>query len=626
MKLRWSLALSLLSVAGSGVYLAARPTASASTAQQPAAAEVHYFNPQLSPRAASRLRPLLDVIERYLATVDEAASAQLGAPLRHEVSGAYGSGFLLHNVVGNDLDYFADVHLGQISLERGDARARSVAAAELLRRLRIYRDAAEREARAATSPALAALRFMEPLPPATSAEHEQLQARVAESIERAIERAPYLAVSSFGDELRVTAMDAGEAYLPLVANCKFFSNAVDHSEGAFVGIRAVGMQLFFSFDLEVRDMGGGVAERRRVPWSPLTPPRTVGHLWQQAFTAVFASVAGADVFERVALDRAAGARRRLEYGQGYLGSLELESDVRYYPIKFVKRLHSMLDAVSPLLHAERSRELYALIDQQLHADVALYADQLKTFGENLALLARQPELWQLYLDSGDLELLLAFLHAAATRLSRDAAPAPREHALAALRAVTALRRAPALTAASAEALRAHARDIEARGTELVRALGLSQDEMRRIKASMHDVYAGLGYQPVRIGLDPAGALVVHPADLACANGAGSVMSAAHRLDATLRVGTWEDFGVEASSRLRRGAAEPLASTPRPPLTLAARPQRAPARKGLRPALQYVRCEGAPAHDARDRDALEALRRGEPLARQRAPLLADAHPL
>jgi hypothetical protein len=556
-----------------------------------------HFNDKLDVRSAPRIRKAISVVEAYLDAVDADLAAAPGGTIRHTISGAYGSGFLRHNPVGNDLDYFVNVDLGSLSV---DPDGLDLAAGEILRRFDVYRHAAQARAERDRTPALAVSRFMDGIPGTALDQDAEARRQVSASLGHVLANRPYMVGNVYRGVSQVSPMDAGEGYLPLVANAQFFSDVVDHSARVFWGIRGVSLQFFFSVELKVAG-----AAPRWTPLSTLAPPRQVGKLWQQAFSGVFASAAAAATFEATVLASTPMSERRLQYAQGFLPSLVFERQVRKYPIKFVKRLHSLTDSIAPLLSPAQQRDLDALFVRELNRPAATDADQIKTFGETLRSMGRQRELIRLFSASGDLDRVIAYLRRTAARLRHNPVPAVRDKASALEAPLAGLTAAPdAASEAALEPFVAAAQAVASTGLEMVQQLGLDEDAMGRLWEEAEALFRRLGFVPVRLYPQPDATVAVHPDDLACGGRARGVL---------------DDLRAEYAGVAGPPAPAPSLSpgpSPSPSPSAASRGSgdlSAGVGRPARPFVHYVRCSSDPGANARYLTALRTLAPGPRLA-------------
>jgi hypothetical protein len=558
--------------------LAAPPASGA-----PASAPLHYFNPRLDLTSAPRIRKAIDAIEAYLEGVDLELPVPWRGEIHRTISGAYGSGFLRHNLVGNDLDYFANVHLGTVALAGGRPEE---AASEILRRIELYRRTAETRAERSPSSRLAMYRFMDTLPAALERD-VQIRDQLAASLRRVQARQPYLVGTVYRGVSQVSTMEAGEGFLPFVANAQFYSNQVDHSAQVFWGIRGVSLQFFFTVDLKI-EAGGSPRLLRAVPLSPLAPARQVSKLWQQTLSGVFASEQGAAAFAAQVLPAAPLARRRLEYAQGFLASMSFERQVRHYPVKFLKRLHLLLDAMYPVLEPAQRERLEALLSRELRGTAASQADQIKTLGETLRTLASHPKLLRIFSASGDVKRVLAFLSKTNARLRRSDDPQVRAEAEALAGPIAALSRNRACCGGEgdAEALGTAANAIALGGLEMVQALGIDDQAMERLWDEAEKIFRDLGFRGVRALAGEGGEVAFASEDVACGGRADGLLGA-----------------LRGGHVLLDGGAPSLAA-PRAPESGSDRsPPRAP-----RPFVLYLRCDADLAQNVRFERALGALER------------------
>jgi hypothetical protein len=566
---------------------AAARAASTAAVSPGAARKVFQFNPRLSGRAVPHVAPAMKVVEQYLDRVDGELPPPLRGTVRHTISGAYGSGFLRHNVVGNDLDYFANVHLGTVKTSADDHRA---AAREILGRIDAYRHRAQALAQANRQPALAVYRFMDAAPPGPLADDAETVAHLAASLRHVVANRPYLVAVAYRGVSEVTALPAGQAYLPLVTNAQFFSNIVDQGAGVFWGIRGLSLELFFTVDLEVAGPQGARL-LRSVPLSPLAPARLVGQLWQQAYSGVFASEAAATTFQSQILPTALPVPWRLEYAQGFLGAMAFEREVRHYPVKFLKRMHLLVDALYPIIPPARRDPLETLLATELKSDAALYADQVKTLSETLRSLSGDRTLLSLFVRSGDVGRVLAFLTSAARRLGASSNVEVRQEAGTVLARLHDLEARPGWRQGEGlDVLQAAGHAMAAAGLRMEQRLSVSPGRMEELWTDAERLFLDLGYRPVRLHALDNGVVGFDPASMACGKDPRGLVAALDR-----------DF-IPLEGETFRPAAAPEAAPP----TEAGMQEPPPRRRLPRPFTYYLRCAGDQAADVAYRAAVDSL--------------------
>ena len=578
-----------------GLFLTAMAAATAVflLAHRPTPAQpgiIHAFNPRLDVSSGPRIRKALSELEAFLRTADRHLPPALAGQVSRTISGAYGSGFLRLNQVGNDLDAFANVHLGTIAVSAGDTQG---AARVLLERVESYRRAAQAAAEKARSPALSLHRFMDTLPRGSLAQDPRGLTQVARSLQHALAEEPYLATVFHRGMTQVSIMAPGEVYLPYVTNVLFYSNVVDHRQEVFWGIRGISLQVYFTVNLDV-EQGGKIRQLRAVPVYPLALARQVTKLWQQALTGVFASGAAAERFAADVLPRIDPAQARLVFGLGLLESMAFELDVRRYPVKFLKRLHLFLDALGPAWDPAFRQRVEDLVRRGLRGDAALFADQVKTLSHTLGTLAGDDRLMTTFRSSGDVAEVLNFLNSAVEHLERHEGIAGE---LGQARGeLTSLRAKVSQNAPQARlAFREAAFRLSDLGLQMVRALSGPAPELQRLRAAAERVYVEAGYRPLRLYSLPRGKMAVDARDLSCGEKPRGRLAELTRALVPTATADLTVVDPDAAAAAGRPAAD------------------SPVHQLPQPAVQYVRCDESPPSRTRYRDLLGRL------SAQRLPL-------
>ena len=281
-----------------------------------------------------------------------------------------GSGFFRHNLVGNDLDYFTNVHLGALALEPD----RMTRPREILRRLKIYPRAAE-----------------------ARAERYRNLARRSPASWTGCPRAPPIRTRTSGATWAIRSATSRPAALtwsaPSIGGSPRSLPWRPARAPAVGRERAVFLQRGRSFSAGVLGHPGSrcssssasTCRGRRAPALGAPVPAGSPPAGEQAVAAGALGglrlPAGAAAFEAAVLTATPMSARRLEYAQG-LASLSFERQVRHYPIKFLKRLHLLPIHCPVLAPAERERSRLAL--RELKGPAATEADQIKTFGRDVA--------------------------------------------------------------------------------------------------------------------------------------------------------------------------------------------------------------------------------------------------
>lgn len=508
--------------------------------------EFYKISPALALDLAPRQKRIVEAVESLLTQVDSTLPTQFRGTVRHDAVGLYGSGFLAYNRVSNDLDVSVDVHLGAVSSRDPSRRD---AARALLERMEAYHALARQAAAARKDPTLVLDRFMESVPETPLQDQEQVVSDLANSIRLAHDRKSYIVAIDFKNFSQVSYVEPGIAYVPLVTNIQFYSNAHEQRDGIFTGVRKVAIEIYYTFDLKVED--SGVARRTdNIPLSPLAPPHQVAKFWQQAFSGVSYTRSSADIVAARLAHAAPDDERfvdlRLDFGLGFIGSMSHERSIKN-PVKFMKRFHHWFDVMGATLKEEERVVYIQTIKRELNGDAAILAEQIKTEMDVLRSLAETPEILDIFVRSGDVARVLSFFSSASHALrSRHAGLAST---------LDELDSKLKLFNETPEALRDVIKSLKKIVGTLVQTLGTDDNTMRSLLDSATETFTGLGFRPVRGYALPDGVLALRQSDLGCGDDPRALKTELERTFTSLN---GKEFGVleETDPRLADQAALP----------------------------------------------------------------------
>ncbi|MDB4931096.1 MAG: hypothetical protein JWM10_3580, partial [Myxococcaceae bacterium] len=401
---------------------ALRPTWSPSPAATEASFELFQLSPYVSADVFPFVEPTTRALRIRLALIEDAAHVR-ALPVRHNFQALYGSGFLRHNPVGNDLDAEFGVHLGPVRLTVG---READAAGLVLDRMEQYLQVLHHVFLLQSSPELSVHNFRL-LRDGRWHDRGALARRMTASFVDVAARRPHAVLVDSLHGLRVpTVLSADESYVHETTRIELFSNGVRTVDWMTPGIRGFQVMFHWYLDLEIVDAQGRVVARipefavhpTFVPSGKVLAPE------ENSLGTVPIDRASAAFVSRVVLGDARVMRdERLRTAELLLAEVD-RTLASGDPLKALKRLHQAGDALEPALPRDVVERLAARLRQTLFDPRLVTCGEVGKLAENARTVFRIPPLLALYTESYDLQRLLLSLSLGLQRGRRLDALAP----------------------------------------------------------------------------------------------------------------------------------------------------------------------------------------------------------
>lgn len=401
---------------------ALRPTWSPSPAATEPAFELFQLSPYVSADVFPFVEPATRSLRLRLALIEEAARVR-GLPVRHNFQALYGSGFLRHNPVGNDLDAEFGVHLGPVRLTAG---REGEAAGAVLDRMEQYLQALHHVFVLHGAPDLAVYNFRL-LRDGRWHDREALARRMTASFVDVAARRPHAVLVDSLYGLRVpTVLSPDESYVHETTRIELLSNRVRTVDWMTAGLRGFQVMFHWYLDLEIADAQGRVVAR--LPEFPVHPTfvpsgKVLAPEENSLGTVPVDRASAAFVSRTVLGDPDVMREERIHMAEALLSEVD-RTLASGDPLKALKRLHQAGDALEPALPREVVERLSARLRQTLFDPRLVTCGEVGKLAENARSVFRVPPLLALYTESYDLQRLLMSVLLGVQRGSRLGLLAP----------------------------------------------------------------------------------------------------------------------------------------------------------------------------------------------------------
>ncbi len=336
--------------------------------------------------------------------------------------GAYGSGFLRLNSVGNDLDYSLKIHLGELDITDRDAQA---AADALLKRiegfLNTYLDVMIYD----RSPELVPTWF-------SYMKNGRLRSRkfYREHLAGSFndlwkDRDHYMIFESRAGILVPSSVPAGTLTLWTHLMPSSHSNQIRYTADMFHGIRELSVGLSFYVDLVDKGRSSSGRSRTGVPVLCLHPysGRVIGLDRYFIFVAPAGDRSREYVEAQVRQDPEAWTTYRITIGGDLVDQVEVQLAMGF-PLKALKRLHQAFDYLKPVFDDSFTTRIEEFLERRMNDPDVLLAEETRVLSSQAASVLSNRTSMDVYLESGDLAFVMERISKNLSKLEARSADRP----------------------------------------------------------------------------------------------------------------------------------------------------------------------------------------------------------
>ena len=379
--------------------------------------ELHKLSPYVVADAFVYSLPAVQEIYQRLKIVEGVAQGRR-LPVRHVFQALYGSHFLRHNPVGNDLDYMLGIHLGTMRLK---ADLAETAAEEIVARIEGYLQVLDEVFLRHSTPELAVLQSS-PLKDGSFRNHDGIVQRLSASLNDVAQGQPHQLVVVERREIRVpTVLSPQESYIFALTRIQFLSSRVRSVDWMYPGIRRAQMMFHFFCRLEIETKSGEIKVIENLPLHPtFHPTGKLLNIQEHLLWGVPVDTPSADFFSRLALaDSEKMIEIRLDLARQFLGEVDHKLEVGE-TVKALKRLQQARETLFPALDKQFVAELGREVASALNNPDVLLFQQVAVMAGIAQYVFRNPRLSTMYRESKDLQNLL-------TKIDQDLSLIFRRH-------------------------------------------------------------------------------------------------------------------------------------------------------------------------------------------------------
>ncbi|MBN2185413.1 MAG: hypothetical protein JW746_08805 [Candidatus Krumholzibacteriota bacterium] len=345
-----------------------------------------------------------------------------GHDFRYIFQGGYGSGFLRLNTVGNDLDYSLKIHLGELDVTGRDSEA---AADALLKRieefLNSYLDVMIHDRGPELVPTW--FSYMRKGRLRSRKFHRKHLAESFKSLWK--DRAHYMMFESRAGTIVPSSVPAGTLTLWTHLMPSSHSNQIRYTKDMFPGIREFSVGLSFYIDLADKGRSSGWRSRRDVPVLCLHPysGRMIGLDRYFIFIAPGGERSRDYVETQVRKDPDLFTSYRINVGGDLVEQVEVQLAMGL-PLKALKRLHQAFDYLKPIFDDSFCAEIEEFLERRMNGSDVLLSEETRVLASQAAAVLSNRTSLDVYLDSGDLALVMDRISENLARLDARSADLP----------------------------------------------------------------------------------------------------------------------------------------------------------------------------------------------------------
>jgi hypothetical protein len=377
--------------------------AEATPNHHPADIRLVSISPYINTAPFKYLLPAITSLNLRLSKIIRACRSE-GIPACHLFQGAYGSGFLKENPVGNDLDYMMAVHLGKISIRGTET---DTAAHEIIDRLDAYLKIFYSVADAAQDEDLSVMSWG-PLEREGLKERQGLKEKLGGLLNDTLKGKTHRILLKAYDACWVpNVLPVGSGYLYENMMVKFVSRQIRYTREMCPGLREFSIVLHFVFDVEQEGPGGGKTPIGSMIFDPtFIPTGKVLPIMDSFLWTAPAGSASASFFKKRLLQ---SSRQLVESRPVNCVNILFQCE-RYFLkgdlMKALKRLHQGFDWIRPVLDHSFRAEISAYLRRHLNDPGALLCQDIAEMAQMLHMVWSRPHLFVMYHGSGDIRGIL----------------------------------------------------------------------------------------------------------------------------------------------------------------------------------------------------------------------------
>lgn len=363
-------------------------------------------------------KPGVMAIEKRLAQIDKIMT-QRGLIAKRTVSYGYGSGFLNFIKVGNDLDYGCIVDLGFVKYHRKDPQQ---TAELLIKRVENYLNVTKELFDHNNSPELSGFGFHADInDQGAFSEHDLLKFSLADQLTklskketiRKIVKSTYVNYVPMHLKKNETVLDAG-------LMIKYLSDKVRFSEKMLSGIREISVVYSFIFNLEISDDTDSTRILKCILYPTFFPIGEVFNERENLFLYVWINE---DYYQRHIERMYSPSSDEFDellhqYGGSFIMMARNEM-FRDRKIKMIKRIHQAYDGLKEHLNENEKKDISERLKEWLGGPAATILETFKEESAILKQLVGRDDLYQMYLQHGDISRIMNYFSESINILGRQ---------------------------------------------------------------------------------------------------------------------------------------------------------------------------------------------------------------
>ena len=361
------------------------------------------------------LAPAIKSLNLRLGKIAEACRSK-GLHACHVFQGAYGSGFLKHNIVGNDLDYMMVVDLGKIVIHGRDTDA---AAREIIKKIDAYVEIFYSIADSSQDADLSVMNWG-PLGRQGLNKTDGLEEKLTELLDDTVKGKDHrVLLKGRHSCLFPNVLPLGTGYLYANTMVKFVSRQIRYTGRMFAGLREFSVMLHFSFDLALEGPGEKKTSMKKMLFDPTyIPAGRVLPVMDSFLWTVPVGSRSASFFNKALLeDSRALVESRPLRSIGMLDQCEQYFHKKNI-MKALKRLHQGFDWIYPLFDNSFRSEISAYLKRQLRNPDVLLCQNIAEMAQMTNALLKDPQLFAMYYGSGDIKGTVSRMSSDALKLEK----------------------------------------------------------------------------------------------------------------------------------------------------------------------------------------------------------------
>lgn len=359
--------------------------------------------------------PAIQVIENRMIKIDQVMDKR-GFLARHISSYAYGSCFLQHTQVGNDLDYGSVVDIGTIYVRMDNLKQ---AAGIMLQRVEEYLGVTRELFYEENSPELTGIGFHKYIDnQGRFIDRDILKASLTEQLAKILNNQANRKIidSKYLGHVPLS-LSTNELRLDRKLQLRYYSNKVQFSEEMLPGIREITVAYDFIFTFEVINENKLLQSLNGILYPVYLGSGRVNDVRNNLFLDVW--INGEHYQNYVKRVFSAGPQEYIkllhQFG-GFFSMLATEELARGRYIKTIKRIHQAYDALKIYLPDKDRQNIGHKLQKWLSGPAATILETFKEESEILGDLTSQPDVFRMYLANGDVQKILRYFNKSISEL------------------------------------------------------------------------------------------------------------------------------------------------------------------------------------------------------------------